>query len=243
MFKFKKRFGQNFLRNRSVINKIVSSIRPESTQLIEIGPGDGALSELILKKGIDLKMLEIDSECIAILEEKFSQRFSNFQIQHCDALSFDFAYTPIIGNLPYNISTKVIEKIVQNVVPYAIFMVQKEVAARLRGIAHGRLGIFVQSRYDVKKILNVNPDDFFPKPKVFSEVVMLIEHKKYPNLDLSKLENLTKTVFQFPRKQLNFLEKQAPEFATYLKSCGIKLEVRAENIPFEIFYQFLLNSI
>ena len=182
----KKRFGQNFLVDQNIIADIVAAIRPEpSDNMVEIGPGLGALTRPLLKKLDRLHVVEIDRDIIARLESDYPQDKANVKlvIHAGDALEFDFSTlaTPlrIVGNLPYNISTPLLfhfaacaERITD-----MHFMLQNEVVERMVADhstpAYGRLSVMLQYRFAMEKLLDVPPESFRPAPKVDSAIVRM----------------------------------------------------------------------
>lgn len=230
-FFFKKCLGQNFLRNKHIICKIVDAIDPSCKAITEICIGQGALTKEILSRGIRVKGLEIDERCIAIVE---ALNFLNLEILHADVLKHNFAFEPVIGNLPYNIGTKIIEKFFHQKIPFGIFMLQKEVAMRMIEIS--RLSISVKAFYDVQKIIDVPSSAFVPAPSVNSMVVKIVLHNKYPALDFEKLSNMTRVFFQHRRKQLSYFKKKHPEISEPLEKFKIDLTLRPENLSFEQYY-------
>ena len=191
--KARKRFGQNFLHDQHVIDKIVRAINPKhSDALVEIGPGMGAITEPLLEACGKLDVVELDRDLIPILRTKFFN-YPEFRIHEGDALKFDFntilqpgQRLRIVGNLPYNISTPLIfhflahHKIVQDM----HFMLQKEVVERLAaapGCAdYGRLGIMAQYYCKVEPLFIVGPGSFNPPPKVDSAIVRLRPYEELP---------------------------------------------------------------
>jgi 16S rRNA (adenine1518-N6/adenine1519-N6)-dimethyltransferase len=183
----KKRFGQNFLVDERIIGDIISAIRPEpEDNMVEIGPGLGALTRPLLKKLNHLHVVEIDRDIIARLEQDYPQGNpeSKLTIHAGDALKFDIATLPeplrIVGNLPYNISSPLLFRFAG----YAgrildmHFMLQNEVVERMVAEpstpAYGRLSVMLQYRFRMEKLLDVPPESFRPAPKVNSAIVRMI---------------------------------------------------------------------
>lgn len=242
----KKRFGQHFLKNKYIVNKIVSSLPSQARRVIEIGPGHGALTCSLLKQHI-VCALEIDNDCVQFLQQEFHQAIENnaLQIIHCDVLEHKISFQEdsyVVGNLPYNVGTKIIEKFVYEKIACGVFMLQKEVAERITGISYSRLGVFVQARYDVAKIIDVSRNDFCPKPKVESQVIRLVGHNRLDDVDLSKLNDITKTMFANRRKKLSSLKKTHVNLVQQLIACNIDLNLRAEELPKEIYYMLAKKS-
>ncbi|MCR4304086.1 MAG: 16S rRNA (adenine(1518)-N(6)/adenine(1519)-N(6))-dimethyltransferase RsmA [Gallionella sp.] len=194
----KKRFGQNFLVDEQIIAGIIAAIRPEpEDNMVEIGPGLGALTRPLLKKLNHLHVIEIDRDIIARLESDYPQENppnpplqkggtskSKLTIHAGDALEFDLSILPaplrIVGNLPYNISSPLLF----HFAGYAErirdmhFMLQNEVVERMVAVpstpAYGRLSVMLQYRFHMEKLLDVPPESFRPAPKVDSAIVRMI---------------------------------------------------------------------
>jgi|GEM_PF-959369 len=236
----KKRFGQHFLKNKYVINKIVASLSAEANRVVEIGPGHGALTCALLKQHI-VCALEIDNDCVKFLQQEFRKAIESniLEIIHCDVLEYEIPFQEdsyVVGNLPYNVGTKIIEKFVYEKIACGVFMLQKEVAERITGISYSRLGVFVQARYDVSKIIDVSCNDFSPKPKVESQVIRLVRHNRLEDVDLGKLNDITKIMFAHRRKKLSSLKKTHLDLVQQLIACKIDLNLRAEELKKEIYY-------
>jgi 16S rRNA (adenine1518-N6/adenine1519-N6)-dimethyltransferase len=181
--KAKKQFGQNFLVDRQIIADIIGAIRPEADDnMVEIGPGLGALTRPLLEKLGQLHVVEIDRDIIARLKTDYPQ--DKLVIHEGDALQFDFAQLSvplrIVGNLPYNISSPLLfhfAKYAENVTDMH-FMLQDEVVERMVAApstpAYGRLSVMLQYRFYMEKLLDVPPESFRPAPKVNSAIVRMI---------------------------------------------------------------------
>lgn len=240
----RKRFGQNFLHDPGVIERIVRSIhpKPEDT-LVEIGPGLGAITEEILAVNPRLQVVELDRDLIPVLRTKFFN-YPEFRIHEADALSFDFSQLAdggrglrIIGNLPYNISTPLIFHLLgqAGVVKDMHFMLQKEVVQRLAAVPgdnnYGRLGIMAQYFCKVQPLFEVGPGAFRPAPKVDSAIVRLVPHETLPHpaKDLGTLQAVVRTAFNARRKTLR---KALGSLITVdqLHSLGINDGLRPENL-------------
>lgn len=176
----RKRFGQNFLVDERIIERIITSIAPQPGQLmIEIGPGREALTEPLLATGIELKVVEIDRDLVADLRT----RHPHLEVIEGDALKVDFAQLAggrpyrLLGNLPYNISTPLLfHLLAQQPAPQDMtFMLQKEVVDRMSAApgsgTYGRLSLMCQAKAEIAMLLAVPPTAFEPRPKVDSAVV------------------------------------------------------------------------
>ncbi len=216
----RKRFGQNFLQNKSVIDSIIAVFNPKKEDhLIEIGPGLGALTKPLAPLVTSLDVIEIDRDLAADLKSLFSQN-SQVKIHTTDALSFDLSQLPIpqnpskkfriIGNLPYNISTPLIFHLL-NFTPLIedmIFMLQKEVVERLcaqpNQDSFGRLSLMVQYYCKAYPLFTVSNEAFFPKPKVQSQIVRLVPHEMLPCpvYSLPFFREIIRTAFNHRRKTI-----------------------------------------
>ncbi|MCY1349100.1 Ribosomal RNA small subunit methyltransferase A [compost metagenome] len=213
----RKRFGQNFLHDAGVIHRILRSIAPrEGQHLVEIGPGQGALTEGLVDSGARLDVIELDLDLIPQLKWRFGLK-PNFALHQGDALKFDFATLPaageklrVVGNLPYNISTPLIFHLLEHagVIQDMHFMLQKEVVERLAaepgGGDWGRLSIMVQYFCRVDYLFTVGPGAFNPPPKVESAIVRLVPYDEppHPARDHRLLERVVREAFNMRRKTL-----------------------------------------
>jgi 16S rRNA (adenine1518-N6/adenine1519-N6)-dimethyltransferase len=187
----RKRFGQNFLEDRGVVEQIVAAIRPQpGERFIEIGPGLGALTLPLLQRLEHLVVIEIDRDIVDGL--RASHPASRLTIHEGDALEFDIAALGhdlrVVGNLPYNISTPLLFHLTNHAgaVRDAHFMLQREVVERMSaqpGTAeYGRLSVMLQYRWSIDSLFDVPPSAFRPAPKVWSSVVRMIPHRVLPHV-------------------------------------------------------------
>ncbi|SDO20970.1 16S rRNA (adenine(1518)-N(6)/adenine(1519)-N(6))-dimethyltransferase RsmA [Vreelandella arcis] len=213
----RKRFGQNFLRDLGIISRIVRAIGPrEGDRLIEIGPGQGALTEPLLDAAGSLEVIELDRDLIPGLRVQFFN-YPDFVIHEGDALKFDFAALKgegpalrVVGNLPYNISTPLIVHLLTmgDAIADMHFMLQKEVVERLAaepgGPDWGRLSVMAQYYCQVEQLFIVPPEAFVPRPSVDSAIVRLTPHTALPHTadDPVLLFELVKLAFGQRRKTL-----------------------------------------
>lgn len=246
----RKRFGQNFLRDDGVIESIARAISPTSTDhLVEIGPGEGALTAALVTYGCRLDAIELDRDLTTRLLASFSIH-DTFTLHSADALKFDFGSLlslpdeklRIVGNLPYNISTPLIFKLLENahVISDMHFMLQKEVVDRLAAEPGskdwGRLSIMTQYYCDVSHLFNVPPEAFFPAPKVDSAIVRLIPKPidRRPNCTAEALGTVVRLAFAQRRKTLrNNFKGTFSEAA--LEEIGIDPSSRAETVDMDTF--------
>jgi 16S rRNA (adenine1518-N6/adenine1519-N6)-dimethyltransferase len=210
----RKRFGQNFLTDKHLINAILHCFNPKATdKVIEIGPGLGALTKPLLQHLNQLTAIEIDIDLHAYLSE-MSEAQQKLHLIRADALLVDFSQfgeqQRIIGNLPYNISTPLLIRLLQ-VSPLILdmyLMLQKEVAQRLAAPPgskiYGRLSVMAQYYCEVSALLHVPPTAFHPQPKVDSAVVRLVPYQisPYQYIEFSTLERLVAQSFSMRRKTL-----------------------------------------
>jgi 16S rRNA (adenine1518-N6/adenine1519-N6)-dimethyltransferase len=246
----RKRFGQNFLVDSSVIQRISNTVQAGEDQLlIEIGPGRAAMTEALLESAADVIAVEIDRNLAAGLRQKFASR-PNIKIVEADALDTDFgdlaAGRPyrLLGNLPYNISTPLIFHILsQQQAPMDMhFMLQAEVVKRLAADPgnkrYGRLTVMVQNLCQVSPLFDVPPTAFDPQPKVDSGFVRLVPRPKPlcgAGLEAS-LDRIVRQAFSLRRKTLrNSLSPLLD--AGQIEACGIDPGSRAEQLSLEQFFE------
>ena len=239
----RKRFGQNFLVDRGIVDAIVGAVCPQAgDQVVEIGPGLGALTEPLLAQVDHLHVVEIDRDLIARLKKKHPPE--RLSVHEGDALAFDFATIgerlKIVGNLPYNISTPLLFHLADyaNCVVDMHFMLQKEVVERMvaePGDADfGRLSVMLQYRFWMEWLIDVPPESFDPPPKVDSAVVRLIpkpaSELKARNPD--KLASVVLAAFAQRRKMLRNTLKGILDDAGFV-ALGINPTLRPEDVPVE----------
>ena len=237
--KARKRFGQNFLIDRQVIERIVSTISPsKEDDMVEIGPGKGAITFPLLEQLDKLNVVEIDRDLIALLQ---SNQNTKLIIHEADALSYDFSQISnnlrVVGNLPYNISSPLLFHLLSqkdNIIDMT-FMLQKEVVGRIVAKHNckdfGRLSVMMQSFFDVDLIFTVPKESFSPQPKIESAIVYL-KTKQKPLIDnVQLLEKVVKVCFSKRRKTLkNCLKSYLNQEQT-----EIDLSQRAEMLSVESF--------
>lgn len=254
--KARKRFGQNFLIDDGIIARIARAVAPRDTdQVVEIGPGKGAITELMLAGSPSLKVVELDRDLIPWLRQKFAH-YPEFEVISADALKVDFGALAapgkplrIVGNLPYNISTPLIFHLLTFVgqVQDMHFMLQKEVVQRMGAEpgskVYGRLSVMVQYWCSVEYLFDVPPGCFSPAPKVDSAIVRLTPFAKPASVakDFSIMQELVTAAFSQRRKTLRNTLKQVmdPEF---LDSLEFDTSRRPETISVDE-YVFLANKL
>ena len=205
----KKSLGQNFLIDKNICKKIINLSDIDGKNILEIGPGTGQLTDEIIKgKPKKLILIEKDTDLINFLKAKYLN-YKNIIFINCDALKYDFSQIPnitIFSNLPYNISTKIIFKLLLNFnnINHMIFMVQKEVAEKLDYSKTKKINknnFFIYNSCYYKKVFNISNNVFYPKPKIQSSIITL-KPKNIKNFDLNKLKIFTNKVFKNKRKKL-----------------------------------------
>ncbi len=252
----KKRFGQNFLHNDAVISDIIDAINPEPGEnLVEIGPGLGALTEPVIERAKKLSVVELDRDLAKRLRHH-PFLAPHLTIYETDALSFDFAQLTtdnkplrIFGNLPYNISTPLIFHLLtfKDKVKDMHFMLQKEVVQRMAAGPHckayGRLSIMTQYQCEVIPVMEIGPEAFKPAPKVDSAIVRLIPHSniKNPVKEISALNTVCLAAFNQRRKTIRNSFKNLISVAQ-LESLNIDANLRPENLTLDD-YIMLANFI
>ena len=236
----RKRFGQHFLTDESVIHAIVSAINPQPDDvLVEIGPGLGALTHPLLERIPRLHVVELDRDIIARLKKNWPPE--KLVIHEGDALKFDFGSLGnkirVCGNLPYNISSPLLFHLKEYAgqISDMTFMLQKEVVDRMVAApstpAYGRLSVMLQRSFYMESLFDVPPDAFDPPPKVDSAIVRMIPKPpgSYPILDESHFAEMVAAAFSQRRKTLrNTLGKMIGEEAFGV--AGINPGLRAENL-------------
>ena len=238
----RKRFGQHFLTSSDTIEQIVSAIAPRDGEtIVEIGPGQAALTAPLAVSATTLHAIEFDRDLIAKLKRQF-QDCQNVVIHEADALRFDFSSLGnelrVVGNLPYNISTPLLFHLLafkKNVTDMH-FMLQKEVVDRISAVpgnkVYGRLTIMLGCQLEVVPIFDVPPDAFTPPPKVMSSVVRMrpLPDGHFDVQDANKLEKIVKQAFSMRRKTLrNALQGLAE--AADIEAAGLEPGNRPEQIP------------
>ncbi|MEQ1605587.1 MAG: 16S rRNA (adenine(1518)-N(6)/adenine(1519)-N(6))-dimethyltransferase RsmA [Pyrinomonadaceae bacterium] len=244
----KKSLGQNFLRDESVINRIVGALDiSEGETVVEIGPGRGALTERLVSTGANVLAIEIDRELVPVLRTQFHFQ-SNFKVVEADILTCDLvslltgldpAKTKLVGNLPYYISTPIIQRLIEyrQFFSRILLMLQREVVERLTASPgdseRGFITVMVEDAFDAKQLFDVEPQAFFPAPKVWSSV-MSLEPKISGIVDQKVFRQLVSISFSQKRKTiLNNLKAAFPNATEMLLNAGIEPIRRAETLTLE----------
>jgi len=251
MIKAKKSLGQNFLIDQNIIDKIVDIIELKNKNILEIGPGTGNLTEGILKKKPKkVLVVEKDNDLTSLLKEKFKNKIEviNKDVLKIDENLLSDQTLTVFGNLPYNISTEILCKWILNIkekiwFDCLILMFQKEVADRIisdfNTKSYGRLTILANWRLNIKKICDVSPLSFQPKPKIYSTVLFFEPKKEFFLLKNSKnLEKITRTFFMHRRKMIKKPYYQLfNNDNTIASKVGIDLNLRPQNLDFETYFK------
>ena len=258
--KFKKCFGQNFLTDNNIIEKIVRSADVDKeTLVIEIGPGGGAITKELVPLSKQSILYEIDNS----LEERLNELLKNYNNKEIiindflkrdvrsDISKYDYKKLYVVANLPYYITTPIIMKFIdENILPDKfVVMMQKEVAYRLSADVgsrdYGSLTVFLNYYYDIDILFNVSRNCFIPKPNVDSSVIMM--KKKVNRFEVKDMELFKKIVrdsFSFKRKTIrnNLKSYNLKIVEEVLKKYGYDLSIRAENLSLEVFVD-ICNSL
>jgi 16S rRNA (adenine1518-N6/adenine1519-N6)-dimethyltransferase len=245
----RKRFGQNFLKDGRIIQRIVDAVDPSpDDRLVEIGPGQGAITKDLLRAAGSLDVVELDRDLVGPLQE-MCRELGQLTVHNTDILKFNICSLAvpgqplrIVGNLPYNISTPILFHLLEQ--PPCIqdmhFMLQKEVVDRMAaspgGKIYGRLSVMLQARCEVKALFDIPPGAFFPPPKVESTFVRLVPYESPPVEidDYGIFQHVVTQAFSQRRKTLrNSLRNVLTEKA--IADCGIDPGLRAERLSVEEF--------
>jgi 16S rRNA (adenine1518-N6/adenine1519-N6)-dimethyltransferase len=251
LIRAKKSLGQNFLKDRSILEKIVNIIPINNRTILEIGPGTGNLTSFILKNNPKkVFVIEKDNDLAKYLNSMFKNQLTiiNDDILNIDeSLLFDEKVT-VFGNLPYNISTEILSKWIINLkdnfwFDHLVLMFQKEVAdrivAKFNKSTYGRLSILANWKLNIKKICDIKPESFSPKPKIDSSLLYFSPKVDFFKIkDAKNLEIVTKVFFSQRRKKLkkpfNQLFNSNQEILDKLK---IDLNLRPQNLDFDTYYK------
>ena len=251
--KAKKSLGQNFLIDREILEKIVSTTEIANKEILEIGPGSGNLTTYILKqKPKKLYVVEKDDDLALLLKEKFDNEIEiiNDDILKISEDKISDQKLSVFGNLPYNISTEILSKWILNIgsnfwFESLVLMFQKEVADRIisefNSSKYGRLSILSSWKLNVKKIIDIKPQSFSPRPKIDSSLLLFTPKKNFFELkDPKNLEKITRIFFSQRRKMLKKPFNQV--FANgkqVAEKFGIDLNLRPQNLEPEIYFKLV----
>ena len=253
MIKAKKSLGQNFLIDKNILEKITNIAKIENNTILEIGPGTGNLTSYILKKKPKkIYVIEKDNELTINLQKKFNNEITiiNDDVLKIDETNLFKDKVTVFGNLPYNISTEILSKWIINLkdnfwFECLILMFQKEVAdriiAKFNTSNYGRLSIISNWKLKIKKVFDIKPEAFNPKPKVISSVLIFYPKKNFIKIDNPyNLEKVTRIFFNQRRKMLkkpfNQLFNGDQKVLNKLK---LDLTLRPQNIDLETYYNLV----
>ena len=251
--KHKKSLGQNFLIDRDVLEKIVSIVDIKNKEVLEIGPGSGNLTTYILKKNPKkVFVIEKDDDLALILKDQFDNEIEIINKDVLDVKENEISDTSltVFGNLPYNISTEILSKWIVNMntnvwFQSLVLMFQKEVADRIIANSntsnYGRLSILSNWKLNIKKIIDIKPQSFSPKPKIDSSLLLFTPKDNFFELKSAKnLEMITRVFFSQRRKMLkkplNQIFNNAKEISEKLK---IDLNLRPQNLEPEMYFKLV----
>ena len=249
--KTKKSLGQNFLIDNNVLEQIVDTVEIKNKEILEIGPGSGNLTAHILrKKPKKVYVIEKDNDLSLLLREKFNNEIDiiNDDVLKISEDSISNEKLTVFGNLPYNISTEILSKWIVNLNKKfwfynLVLMFQKEVADRIIAKSdtsnYGRLSILSNWKLEVKKIIDIKPESFLPRPKIDSSLLVFSPKENFFKLENPKnLEKITRIFFGQRRKMIkkpfNQIFNNAKEVS---EKFNIDLNLRPQNLKPETYYQ------
>ena len=255
MIKAKKSLGQNFLEDRNVLENIVDTTIIENKNILEIGPGTGNLTSFIIKKKPKkFLVIEKDTELSSLLRQTFKEQITiiNEDILNINENSLLDEKLTVFGNLPYNISTEILSKWILNLkdnfwFDSLVLMFQKEVAdriiAKFNTSNYGRLSILTNWKLNVKKICDIKPESFFPKPKIDSTLLFFSPKQDFYKIrDPKNLEIITRVFFSHRRKMLKKPFNQIfNRNKDLLEKFKIDLNLRPQNLDFDTYYKLTIE--
>ena len=248
----KKSLGQNFLVDKNIIDTIINIVDIKNEIILEVGPGTGNLtSALLTKKPKKVFLIEKDNSLATLLEKQFHNQVNiiNHDILKFDENSLCNERMIVFGNLPYNISTEILCKWILNLndnkiwFNHLILMFQKEVADRIisdyNSSNYGRLSILANWKLDIKKIVDINPSSFFPKPKINSSLLFFSPKKNFLKFkNPHNLEKITRIFFRHRRKMIKKAYGQIfSDNTDVFTKLNIDLNLRPQNLDFETYYR------
>jgi 16S rRNA (adenine1518-N6/adenine1519-N6)-dimethyltransferase len=246
MHQARKRFGQHFLHDNNIIDRIIRAVDPqENDRLLEIGPGRGALTFPLLEKCKRLTAIELDRDLLPLLQRKAAEA-GELEVINADILKFELdslgGIKPlrIVGNLPYNISTPLMFHLLDSIslIQDMHFMVQKEVAQRIVATPgnrdYGRLSVMIRNYCECQYLFDVAPGSFTPPPRVDSAVIRMTPHPE-PVVDIDDFQlfsEIVQTAFSQRRKTITNSLKSIVSTET-IEIAGIDSRMRAENLSLQ----------
>ena len=255
MTRAKKSLGQNFLVDRNVLENIVETTIIENKNILEIGPGTGNLTSFILKKKPKkVLVIEKDSELSSELNQTYKEQITiiNDDVLNIDENLLLNEKLTVFGNLPYNISTEILSKWILNLknnfwFDNLVLMFQKEVAdriiAKFNTSNYGRLSILSNWKLNIKKICDIKPESFSPKPKIDSSLLLFTPKQNFYKIkDPKNLEKITRIFFSQRRKMLKKPFNQVFNGKTdLLDKFNLDLNLRPQNLDFETYYKLTIE--
>ena len=246
----KKRFGQNFLHDKNIIRQIVKASKPENKNIIEVGPGPGLLTKILLESGSkSIFAIEKDESFLPILNNLKKESLTKFDFLIADILKVDLdsliegSYS-VVSNLPYNISVPFIISLVEQEQPVKweslTLTVQKEVADRMladiNSKQYGRLSVLIQWRSFIEKICDIKPTCFIPEPKVMSTVIRIRPKNYIKKPSIESFQKVVSAAFGFRRKTLKrSLGQLGIDGESLAIKAGINPKLRAQNLTVDNF--------
>lgn len=247
---FKKKYGQNFLRNDAILDKIVSSfVCDDNFKIIEVGPGDGALTRKLIKKNVDVVAFEIDESLKQFLDKI---DVSNLRVVYGDFLDVNLENyfnsndkLCVVANIPYYITTPIITKFINDkfIPEVMVLMVQKEVAERLsakvKTSSYGSITVLLNYYFDVEYLFTVDRKEFYPVPNVDSAIIKLVKKNNNLVCDYNKFKSVVSVAFKQKRKNLrnNFKGYDLDKINSVLERHNLSLTNRAEDLSYEVFVE------
>ena len=249
----KKSLGQNFLIDRTVLEQIVDTVNIANKEVLEIGPGSGNLTTFILKKNPKkVYAIEKDDELALLLEDKFANQITiiNDDVLKISEDKISSEKLTVFGNLPYNISTEILSKWITNLdkkiwFESLVLMFQKEVAERIIAESntskYGRLSILSNWKLNIKKVIDIKPQSFSPRPKIDSTLLLFTPKEKIFEIkDAKNLEMITRVFFSQRRKMLKKPFKQVFNNAKEVaEKFSIDLNLRPQNLEPEMYFKLV----
>ena len=237
----KKYLGQHFLKDQNIARKITDSLLPLTKGVLEIGPGTGVLTRLLFERTeFTVLAIDVDKESIEFLHEELPTHKPQIilgDFLKANVREFFPAPFSIIGNLPYNISSQIFFRVIENrdIIPQVVCMLQKEVAerimAKIKTKDYGRISVLSQLLCKVEKLFDLNPECFVPAPKIWSSVLLFTPlHSGLSEKDIANIEHLTTLAFGQRRKMIRQSLKSIPNIEQICLDLDISPTMRAEEL-------------